>query len=80
MTGNVLPTNRSLAVDAAYADRVARDKRKVADVKLGDCEQRIVGGEVRYYKMTDQYAIVNRQGRVLWFVVKDDGDYRILRK
>jgi hypothetical protein len=37
----------------------------------------VVGGEVRYYDTTDQYAIVSRQGTILWFGVTADGDKRI---
>jgi hypothetical protein len=37
----------------------------------------VVGGEVRYYDTTDQYAIVSREGKVLWFQVTPKGDFRI---
>jgi hypothetical protein len=49
----------------------------VANNELSHCDRRVVGGEVRYYDTTDQYAVVSRQGRVLWFQVTADGDYRI---
>lgn len=61
--GTVLPTKASLAC--------------IADKELKGCTRRVVGGEVRYYDTTDQYAIVSRQGKVLWFAVTPDGDYRI---
>jgi hypothetical protein len=75
--GTVLPTKASLAVNDAYARRVARDKERIAEKKLNGCTRRVVGGEVRYYDTADQYAIVSRQGAVLWFAVTDDGDRRI---
>lgn len=75
--GTVLPTASSIAANNAYAARVAREKEQVANKELVGCERRVVGGEVRYYDTTDQYAIVNRQGKVLWFAVTPDGDYRI---
>ena len=75
--GTVLPTKKSLAADDAYAKRVARDKERVANLELKHCTRKVVGGEVRYYDTTDQYAIVSRQGNVLWFAVTPDGDYRI---
>ena len=75
--GTVLPTKASLAADDAHAKRVARDKERTADKELKGCTRRVVGGEVRYYDTTDQYAIVSRQGKVLWFQVTPDGDYRI---
>jgi hypothetical protein len=45
--------------------------------QLRNCHRRVVGGEVRYYDTTDQYAIVSREGKVLWFQVHRKGDYRI---
>ena len=75
--GTVLPTKASLTINDAYAKRVARDKERVASSELKHCTRKVVGGEVRYYDTTDQYAIVSRQGKVLWFAVTPDGDYRI---
>ena len=77
MIGSVLPTTESLAVNEAYAKRVFRDNERIAGRELNGCSRRVVGGEVRYYDTTDQYAIVSRQGNVLWFAVTEDGDYRI---
>jgi hypothetical protein len=45
--------------------------------QLQKCHRRVVGGEVRYYDTTDQYAIVSREGKVLWFQVHRKGDFRI---
>lgn len=77
--GTVLPTAESLACDNAYADRVERLRETVAARELSGCDRRIVGGEVRYYDTADQYGIVSRAGRVLWFQVTDCGDVRIPR-
>jgi hypothetical protein len=75
--GTVLPTAASLAVTERFAARQVAMKEKVARRELGDCTRRVVGGEVRYYDTADQYAVVSRQGTVLWFAVRADGDYRI---
>lgn len=77
--GTVLPTNASLACDDAYAERVAREKEQIAEKELKGCTRKLVGGEVRYYDTTDQYAIIGRRGKVLWFAVTPDGDCRIPR-
>ncbi len=77
--GTVLPTSRDIAINNAFAKREAKEKERIASStpELAGCDRRIVGGEVRYYDTTDQYAIVSRQGRVLWFAVCPDGDRRI---
>ena len=75
--GTVLPTKETLAINDRYAKRVAAIKEKIADKALAGTTKRIVGGEVRYYDTTDQYAIVSRQGAIIWFAVPADGDYRI---
>ena len=75
--GTVLPTAASLKASDAHAKQVAKTIEQIASKKLKGCERRIVGGEVRYYDTTDQYAIVNSQGKVLWFQVTADGDYQI---
>ena len=64
----------------AVADREAARRHRLslmAHPELRQCDRRCVCGEVRYYDTTDQYAIVSRQGRVLWFAVRPDGDVRI---
>ena len=75
--GTILPTASILAAGDRAADRADRDRERVANRELSHCERRVVGGEVRYYDTTDQYAIVSRQGKVLWFAVTADGDFRI---
>lgn len=75
--GTILPTAKSLKCNDRYAKRVANEKEKIASAQLRGCDRRVIGGEVRYYDTTDQYAIVSRQGQVLWFQVTADGDYRI---
>ena len=77
--GTVLPTQKSLECSERHAKRVARENERTAnsDQRLKGCTRKVVGGEVRYYDTTDQYAIVSRQGEVLWFAVREDGDYRI---
>jgi hypothetical protein len=77
--GTVLPTQRDIDLTNSWAKRQAAERARIADVtpELKNCERRIVGGEVRYYDTADQYAIVSRQGKVLWFAVSADGDRRI---
>ena len=79
MIGTVLPTANTFAINAAFAKREAANKARIASANpdLATCDRKIVGGEVRYYDTTDQYAIVSRQGKVLWFAVDPDGDRRI---
>lgn len=72
-----LPTKESIALTERYAKRVESQKESIADKKLKGTTRKVVGGEVRYYDTTDQYAIVTRQGAVIWFAVREDGDYRI---
>ena len=75
--GTILPTRKSIAATESYAKRKAAELKRVANRELANLDRRVVGGEVRYYDTTDQYAIVSRQGHVMWFAVKADGDYRI---
>ena len=75
--GTILPTAESLANSEAFYRRDIKARESIAKVELRGCERRVVGGEVRYYDTTDQYAIVSRQGKILWFAVTADGDFRI---
>ena len=75
--GTILPNLKTLKVADAHADAMAARADKFGRKELPYCERRVVGGEVRYYDTTDQYAIVSRQGKILWFAVRPDGDYRI---
>ncbi len=75
--GTILPTRESLAATDRYAAKVEARRETVGRKELAHCDRRVVNGEVRYYDTTDQYAIVSRQGKVLWFAVRADGDYRI---
>ena len=75
--GTVLPTAASLKCNELYASRQRAMKESVASGALTHCERRVVGGEVRYYDTTDQYAIDARSGKVLWFQVTANGDFRI---
>lgn len=79
MLGTILPTAKILAAGEAHAAAMERRCDSIArrSPELAGCERRVVGGEVRYYDTTDQYAIVSRQGHVIWFAVRADGDYRI---
>jgi hypothetical protein len=77
--GTILPTRESLRLADQMAKREALAKEKIAAVELRGCERRVVGGEVRYYDTADQYAIVSSAGKVLWFAVTADGDFRIPR-
>jgi hypothetical protein len=75
--GTILPTAKTLALDDKHAEAMRRRTDAIGKRELGHCERRVVGGEVRYYDTTDQYAVVSRQGTILWFAVREDGDYRI---
>lgn len=77
--GTILPDAKSLAATAAYykSNQEMKDRVAASARELTGCTRKIVGGEVRYYDTTDQYAIISRQGKILWFQVRADGDYRI---
>lgn len=75
--GTILPNRQQLAAADKFADRQAKARQSIGDNKLKGCDRRVVGGEVRYYDTADQYAIVSRQGRILWFGASADGDHRI---
>ena len=75
--GTILPTKETMQMAERFAAKLAKEKETIADRQLRGCRRVVVGGEVRYYDTTDQYAIVSRQGKVLWFAVRADGDYRI---
>lgn len=75
MIGTVLPTAKSLKASDRYAKDVATRQQTVGRSELAGCEQRTVGGEVRYYTTSDRYAIVGRDLTVRWFMVRADGDY-----
>ena len=77
--GTILPNARQLAEADKFADRQSRSRPSIGDKELKGCDRRSVGGEVRYYDTTDQYAILSRQGKILWFGVTADGDKRISR-
>ena len=75
--GTILPTRTSLALNDEYARAMSERNDAIGRKELAHCERRVVGGEVRYYDTTDQYAVVSRQGAILWFQVTPDGDYRM---
>lgn len=75
--GTILPTAEDLRIGDIFAAKQAAKKEAIGARELKNCERRVVGGEVRYYDTIDQYAIVSRQGKVMWFAVREDGDYRI---
>ena len=77
--GTILPNARQLAAADKFADRQSKARQSIGDKGLKGCDRRVVGGEVRYYDTIDQYAIVSRQGTILWFGVTTDGDRRISR-
>ena len=79
MIGTVLPNANTFKINDAFKKREDKEKARVASLtpELNNCDRRVVGGEVRYYDTADQYAIVSRQGKVLWFAVSLDGDRRI---
>ena len=75
--GTILPTAQSVRLANQLHKREEAWKESIANQELRHCDRRVVGGEVRYYDTTDQYAIVSRQGKVLWFAVTPEGDFRI---
>lgn len=75
--GTILPNAKKMAENDAHQDAMRARSDRIAQKDLAHCERRVVGGEVRYYDTTDQYAIVSRQGAILWFAVTPNGDYRI---
>jgi len=77
--GTILPTASSMEQNKLFADAQRKMKDRVAthSPELRGTTRRVVGGEVRYYDTTDQYAIVSRSGKVLWFAVTPNGDFRI---
>ena len=75
--GTILPNANTFRLAEQFAKRESVKKEQIASAELKGCDRRVVGGEVRYYDTTDQYAIVSRQGTVMWFAVRPDGDYRI---
>lgn len=77
MLGTILPDPKKMAMADAHADKMARRRDAFGSRELAHCTRKVVGGEVRYYDTTDQYAIVSRQGKVLWFASGPDGDRRI---
>ena len=77
MVGTILPNRKQLALADRHADDLAIRNDKLGSLLLPNCERRVVGGEVRYYDTTDQYAVVSRRGTLVWFAVREDGDYRI---
>jgi hypothetical protein len=77
MLGTVLPNAKKMADNDNHCDRMAKKNERLGDRELAGCEKKIIGGEVRYYDTADQYAIVSRGGKVLWFAVTENGDFRI---
>lgn len=77
--GTILPTAKSIAANERFAIAQTAKRQSIASAsqELKGCVRKVVGGEVRYYDTTDQYAIVSRQGKVIWFAVRPDGDHRI---
>ena len=75
--GTILPNAKLEAIADSHADAMQARADKIGRRTLPNCDRRVVGGEVRYYDTTDQYALVTRQGNVIWFAVRPDGDYRI---
>lgn len=66
-----------MAENDRFQDRMAARREAFGDKELKGCQKRFVGGEIRYYDTADQYAIVARSGKILWFAVTKDGDRRI---
>lgn len=81
--GTVLPTAKSLAVnDRHHRGAVHRSANiAAASPDLKDAIRRTVGGEVRYYLNETTYATVpHGLFQVLFFEIRDDGDYWVATK
>lgn len=78
--GTILPTADSIRQSEEFARQQEAMKDDVAKRQFPGVTPRIVGLEKRYYVLPDRYAIVGSSGRVLWFEVRSDGDYRINQK
>ena len=74
--GTVLPTRSTLASGDAHAAAIKRQKNKIG-ASLRGCDVRRVGGETRYYKGCNRYAVVSLSMKIRWFEVRKDGDYSI---
>jgi hypothetical protein len=73
--GTILPTQKSLAIDNAYAIKTNQEKERIGKNIKGT--KKNVGGEVRYYTSKNKYSIVSNNLKVLRFEVRSDGDYPI---
>lgn len=71
MIGTVLPTAKSIKLNNDYAKKVAAKQEQVGK-RIGGT-RRIVGGEVRWYKTSTEFAVVSRDGQVKWFEIREDG-------
>jgi hypothetical protein len=74
--GTVLPTRSALNRGDAHAAEIDRQKNKIAS-SLRGCDVRRVGGETRYYKGRNRYAVISLSMKIRWFEVRKDGDYSI---
>lgn len=75
--GTVLPDMKKMKISDRVADQKKISNDNAAQKELRHRDRRVVNGEVRYYDTTDQYAIVSRIGKILWFQITKDGDFRI---
>lgn len=73
--GTILPnpvTER--ACDKAMAAKRSKNLAN-ARMELKNLDERVVGGEVRFYSSETIYASVDRSGNYRWFEVRAGGDY-----
>lgn len=75
--GTILPRASDYVAADEYHKKTEQLRASVAAAKLSGLRRVVIGGESRYYSAPDKYAIVNSSGRVLWFEVRQDGDYSI---
>ena len=72
--GSIIPTPQQLKEgDQHYLKQLKNQVRLESTLKG---TPKIVGGERRFYT-GDKYCIISRNGKILWFETREDGDYAI---
>lgn len=76
--GTIMPTINSIkAMERTARNDKLECERIAGDNGLDDLLTSVVCGEKRYWRNKTEYAIVGRKGNVMWFEVREDGEYRI---
>jgi hypothetical protein len=76
--GTILPTKKDLEINERCFQDLKTEQNRIANGSdiLKEAEKVEVGGETRYY-IGNKYAIVGRNKKIMWFEVREDGDYPI---